>query len=156
MLVKRYIIIALSLLAQSEDSAVAISQAGALGSLLAAAKSSDFETKASCCRLLTLMTYHPRCRDAVAQDLRVISVLIELSKIKHPELQLLCASAFANLSVEESLHDPMIEQGLLSILNDLSNSYSEAMQQHCARALGTFNRRSLGFEYSTDIRQKFK
>ena len=140
MLMKRYIIIALCLLGRNEASAVAISQASALASLLEAAKSSDSRTKDSCCGLLTLMTYHPRCRDVVAQDLRVIPVFIELAKTKRSEVQLLCASAFANLSVEQSLHDSMIEQGLVVILNDLSNSYSEAMQKHCARALGNYDR----------------
>ena len=49
--------------------------------------------------------------------------------------RLRCAVAFANLSYEVTVQRMMVESGVVPIIAELSNSYSEDNQLYCAKAL---------------------
>ena len=59
----------------------------------------------------------------------------------------ICAVAFANLSYEVTVQRMMVESGVVPIIAELSNSYSEDNQTYCARALC-----NLGCHFGSEVK----
>ena len=61
--------------------------------------------------------------------------------------RLRCAVAFANLSYEVTVQRMMVESGVVPIIAELSNSYSEDNQLYCAKALC-----NLGCHFGSEVK----
>ena len=130
----RFVLGAISMLVDAEESSAALVEQDAIPALLTECSSHDLQIKTLCCSILTSLTFHLKSRRALShQD--ILPALIELTSLRDKDVQQRCAISLGNLSAEQALQGKMVEYGVVTVLAKLSNSYSEENQKYCAKAL---------------------
>ncbi|KAJ1461141.1 armadillo-type protein [Pelagophyceae sp. CCMP2097] len=121
-----------------DDASAALIADGAVSHVIAGIQSpqSDAATRRACCAVLSAVSAHEPCRRLLC-EMGALAALVTLASDKQADdsTRLRCAVAFANLSHEPTVRSEMVAMGIVPVVAELSNSYSEENQLYCARAI---------------------
>ena len=100
-------------------------------------KNCDANTRQACCSVLASLSFFPQSRIPM-RDLGVIPgfmtpEFMQIARADEAGTGRRCATVLCNLACETVLRKEMVDSGVVSVMDDLSNTYSENTLQDCAK-----------------------